>query len=71
MTKAEKTAFEAGRTSAERGLTGKAPCYDPVMMDLVVEARSKAGQDYNRRVIVAWYQGAGREIPKDEGGDNP
>ena len=66
MTKAEKIAYEAGQTAAARRLLDKAPCYDPIMSDLVTESRSKAGIARNMKIIAAWYRGAGREITTDE-----
>ena len=66
MNAAERMAYEAGKTAKERGLGNQAPCYDPVMMRLVKNARSKAGHEYNARVIKAWYLGAGRELPGGE-----
>lgn len=64
MTKLEMIAFEAGRTSAERGLADKAPCYDPILDSIVTNARSEAGHKRNERILKAWYKGAGRELPK-------
>ena len=65
MSIAERTAYAAGQTAKERGLGDKAPCYDPIMMSLVKNARSKSGHDYNARVIKAWYEGAGRDLPTE------
>lgn len=56
MTKAEKTAYEAGKTAAAR-IGDKAMCYDPIMSDLVVKARTARGEEYNRRIMTAWIKG--------------
>ena len=62
---AEKIAYEAGQTAAER--IGEKPlCYDPIMDSLVIEARSPQGRDYNRRIMNAWYAGRGWKIPESE-----
>lgn len=66
MTIAERTAYEAGKTAKDRGLENQAPCYDPIMMRLIKNARSEAGREYNSQVIKAWYLGANRELPKED-----
>lgn len=66
MTKAEKIAYSAGQTAAARGLEDKAPCYDPLMGNLITESRSKSGIERNLKILAAWYHGAGREIPTGE-----
>lgn len=59
MTSAERIAYEAGTTAAER-IGEKAMCYDPIMCDLIVDAQSLRGHIFNARVMAAWH--AGREF---------
>ena len=66
MTKAEMLAFNAGKTAKERGLEGKAPCYDPILGGLVTNSRSESGRRRNIRVLEAWYLGAGIPLPKGD-----
>ncbi len=72
MNKAEKTAFEAGRTLLERGVSapagyGMAPCFDPIMCSLVFEPRSKSGEQRLEKIFRAWYAGAGIPFPQHDG----
>lgn len=64
MTRAEQIAYEAGKT-AESRIGNKAICYDPIMNNLIIEARSEQGKEYNRRVMCAWYNGRGWKILTD------
>lgn len=64
MTKAEKIAYEAGKTLAERGIDRKAPCYDPIMNELVFEPRSEAGHKRLEQIFRAWYSGADIPFPE-------
>lgn len=63
--KAEEIAYSAGKTAQER-IGDKAMCYDPIMQELVVEARTPAGWAYNERVMKAWLKGRGWEWPEND-----
>jgi len=58
MTKAEQIAFNAGKSAQER-IGDKSMCYDPIMKNLITEARSERGQERNRKLMNAWLSGRG------------
>ncbi len=60
LSKLETQAFNAGM-SAESRIGNKAMCYDPIMQNLLVDARSESGIRKNRLAMVAWLRGRGWE----------
>lgn len=62
---AEEKAYQAGKTASAR-IGEKAPCYDPIMESLIIEAKSPQGRNYNQRVLKAWYSGRGWKIPESD-----
>ena len=60
LSEAEKRAYEAGKTAADR-IGEKPMCYDPIMNNLIIEARSPRGIEYNRKIMKAWLYGRGWE----------
>lgn len=56
MTRGEKLCFEYGQAAALEGLPF-ASCYDPQMHNMVSESRTKRGQEYNSRNMMAWSTG--------------
>lgn len=61
MTKAEIKAYEAGKTAHER-IGDKPMCYDEIMNQLIVEARSESGHKHNQKVMAAWLKGRGWKL---------
>ena len=60
LSKLETQAFNAG-ASAESRIGNKAMCYDPIMQNLLIDARSESGRRKNRLAMVAWLRGRGWE----------
>lgn len=57
MTGYERMAYEYGKTYNPDIDEQNAPVFDSRMDRLVIEAQSKQGQEYNHRVISAWWRG--------------
>lgn len=62
----EKIAYEAGKTASAR-IGDKAMCYDPIMDELIAEAKSESGCKYNHRIMAAWINGRAEKSPKWSG----